>query len=96
MARKDRVAILKIGYTEFVADVATALVLEEHLSDLPQVDARWVDPDDYPDAECTGMVFIPAAHPVKIDVKLKDRDEHIVSDPDWYANLKKVEEEEYS
>jgi hypothetical protein len=70
--------------------------LEEYLRALPQVDARWVDPEDYPDAEFTGMVWIPSNSPVKIDVKLLDRDQSIVSDPDWYANLKKVEEEECS
>lgn len=80
----ERKAMLKVGYTQFVADVSTALVLEEHLSKLTQITSHWIDPDDHPDISPSGLVLCATHTPVSIDVELVSKTETFVDDPEWW------------
>jgi hypothetical protein len=81
----ERKAILKVGYTQFVTDVSVALVLEEHLSKLTQITTHYIDPDDHPDVEPSGLVLCATETPVSIDVELVSKREKFVDDPEWYS-----------
>ena len=95
MEKVERKAILSIGYVQFVADVSTALVLEDHLCKLVQVTSRWIDPDDNPDVHPNGMVYCASPSDSTVDVKLIERHHEVVDDPDWYdAFLAQKEEKE--
>ena len=80
----ERKALLKIGYTQFVADVSMALVLEEHLNQLTQITSHWVDPDDHPDVKPNGLVMWPCDNPSTVDVILISKNENYVEDPEWW------------
>jgi len=85
----ERKALLKIGFTQFIADVSTALVLEERLAELTQVTSRWVDPDDNPDIEPNGMVLCASASDARVllDVEIVPRSQNIILDPEWYPSV---------
>lgn len=83
----ERKAILKIGFTYFVTDVSTALVLDEHLSKLTQIKSHYIDPDDHPDVSPNGLVLCATDTPVSIDVELVSRTEAVVEDPEWYPSF---------
>ena len=85
----ERKAILKIGFVQFIADVSTALVLEERLAELTQVTSRWIDPDDNPDIEPNGVVLcanLPDSRAL-LDVEIVPRSEKIIFDPEWYPSV---------
>ena len=85
----ERKAVLKIGFTHFIADVSTALVLEERLAELTQVTSRWIDPEDNPDIEPNGMVLCANSSDTRVllDVEIVPRSEKIVLDPEWYPSV---------
>ena len=89
----ERKAILKVGFTHLVGDVALILVLEEKLNELTQVTTRWIDPEDHPDVSPNGVVLCPPEHPVLIDVELLPRHEQLVEDPEWYPTFRALTEE---
>ena len=84
----ERKAILKVGYTQFVADVSTALVLDEHLSKLTQITSHYIDPDDHPDIEPNGLVLCATDTPVSIDAELVSKTETVVEDPEWWPAVR--------
>tara|TARA_B100002019_G_scaffold291225_2_gene310780 strand:- start:804 stop:1112 length:309 start_codon:yes stop_codon:yes gene_type:complete len=83
----ERKALLKIGFVQFVADVSTALVLEERLAELTQVTSRWIDPDDNPNVEPNGLVLCPSVDSVVIDVEIIPRRDAIIFDPEWWPSV---------
>lgn len=82
----ERKAILQIGYTRFIADVATALVLEEKLRELDQVVARFLDPDVH-NVTPNGMLWVREDDPTFIDVQIMDRNHTYMGDSQWYDRV---------
>jgi hypothetical protein len=91
----ERKAILQVGHVFFVTDVSTAIVLEEKLVNLLQVDTHFIDPDDHPDVEPNGLVYTPCERPSLLDVKLVERRHSVVTDPEWYPAFRALTQEEY-
>jgi len=81
----ERKAVLNIGFVKFIADVSTALVLEERISELTQITTHYIDPDVHPDVEPNGLVLCATNTPVSIDVELVSKREKFVDDPEWYS-----------
>jgi|TARA_R100000479_G_scaffold175839_1_gene127972 hypothetical protein len=82
-----RKAILTVGYTEFITDVTTALMLEEKLSELTQVTSRYVDPDVDEGVVPCGFVWIPETSPSRIEAKLVEKQHSFVDDVEWYDSV---------
>ena len=82
----ERKAILQIGYTRFITDVATAIVLEEKLLELDQVVARYLDPEVH-NVTPNGMLWVREDDRTLIDIQIMDRGHTYVEDADWYDRV---------
>jgi len=79
-----RQAILKVGYVKFITDVSTALELEEKLSALTQVTARYIDPDVDGDVVPNGLVWCKDRPTSKVEATLLEKSSSFVDDEEWY------------
>jgi hypothetical protein len=82
----ERKAILQIGYTRFVTDVATAIVLEERLLELDQVVARYLDPEVH-NVTPNGMLWVRQDDRTLIDIQIMDRNHTYMGDSQWYDRV---------
>lgn len=82
----ERKAILEVGYTRFITNVANAMLLEEKLRELEQVTARYLDPDIY-DVTPNGMLWVHEDDKTHIDVKIMERHHTYIGDSAWYDRV---------
>jgi hypothetical protein len=90
---RKRQAILKVGYVQFITDVSTALELDEKLSALTQVTARYIDPDVDDDVVPTGLVWCKDRSTSKVEATLLEKSSSFVDDEDWYDSVQAMRED---